>query len=279
MWGNVFVFVEGRIKETWVHLISDLLLILDLIHTVLYNYEEHGSKNHPGGIMDFRAENKSVQFYAVPQNTPKCLVFLLNLYLKRLPKYAFENNLLYLRPKPKCPSDPDIPWYEDKPVGRNSLNFMMKDMSAEVGISSKTNHSLRATGATNLFHANVPERIIQKTTGHKSLEALRCYERVSEDQHKSVSQVLMLNSSYTPPAHQAQASVQGENIPAVEETRQKSLTVHARPDYGMLSKVLGDMTNCSIGHITVNVNPTIYIKKTEKEIEDEFDALAKYVQL
>ena len=248
MWGNVFVFVEGRSKETWVHLISDLLLILDLIHTVLYNYEEHGSKNHPGGIMDFRAENKSVQFYAVPQNTPKCLVFLLNLYLKRLPKYAFKNNLLYLRPKPKCPSDPDIPWYEDKPVGRNSLNFMMKDMSAEVGISSKTNHSLRATGATNLFHANVPERIIQKTTGHKSLEALRCYERVSEDQHKSVSQVLMLNSSYTPPAHQAQASVQGENIPAVEETRQKSLTVHARPDYGMLSKVLGDMTNCCIGH-------------------------------
>ena len=59
-------------------------------------YEEHGSKNHLGGITDFRAENKSAKCYAVPQNTPKCLVFLLNLYMKRLPKYAFENDLLYL---------------------------------------------------------------------------------------------------------------------------------------------------------------------------------------
>ena len=80
--------------------------------------------------------------------------------MKRLPKYAFENDLLYLRPKLKCPSDPDVPWYEEKSVGKNSLASLMKDMSAEAGISIKTKHSLRATGASNLFHANVPERII-----------------------------------------------------------------------------------------------------------------------
>ena len=45
MWGNVFVFVEGRSNETWVHLISDFLLILDLIHTVLYMHKEDRERN------------------------------------------------------------------------------------------------------------------------------------------------------------------------------------------------------------------------------------------
>ena len=250
-------------------------------------YEEHGSKNHPGGLKDFRVENKSVKCYAVPQNTPKCLVFLLNLYMKHLPKYALENDVLYLRPKLKCPADPDVPWYEEKPVGKNTLSSMMKNMSVEAGISSKTNHSLRATGASTLFQANVPERIIQKTTGHRSVEALHTYEQVSEDQYKSVSKVLMSNTSFknqalvetAPQAHQAEAKVQAENL-SVVETRKKNLAVHAKLDSGMcLSRVLGDMTNCSIGSITVNVNPVICVKKTDKEIEEEFDGLARDVQL
>ena len=37
----------------------------------------------------------------------------------------------------------------------------------------KTNHSLRATAASELFCANVPEKLIQERTGHKSLQALR----------------------------------------------------------------------------------------------------------
>ena len=61
------------------------------------------------------------------------------------------------------------------PVGRNMLDTMMKNMGAEAGVVGKTNHSLRATGATCLFHANVPERSIQARTGHKSVEALRTY--------------------------------------------------------------------------------------------------------
>ena len=53
---------------------------------------------------------------------------------------------------------------------------MVKDMFAEVGIAGKTNHSLRATGATNLYTANVPEKMIQQCTGHRLLKALRTYE-------------------------------------------------------------------------------------------------------
>ena len=81
-------------------------------------YVEHGSKNRPGGLKDLRVENKEVTHYAVPENAPQCLVFLLNLYMKKLPKYAFESDILYLRPKRSTPEAPDIPWYEEAPVGK-----------------------------------------------------------------------------------------------------------------------------------------------------------------
>ena len=67
-------------------------------------------------------------------------------------------------------------------------------MFQEVGIDGKTNHSLQATGATRLFEANVPEKLIKERTGHNSLDALRLYERTSSEQQKSVSN-LMCSSS------------------------------------------------------------------------------------
>ena len=41
-----------------------------------------------------------------------------------------------------------------------------------------------------MFAAGVPERIIQSRTGHSLLEALRKYERVTEDLEKAVSRIL-----------------------------------------------------------------------------------------
>ena len=43
-------------------------------------------------------------------------------------------------------------------VGEHKLGGMVKDMFTEVGISGKSDHSLRATGASMLFQANVPEK-------------------------------------------------------------------------------------------------------------------------
>ena len=51
------------------------------------------------------------------------------------------------------------------------------NMCSEAEISgNKTNHSLRATAATEMFRRGVPEKLIQERTGHRSLEALRSYE-------------------------------------------------------------------------------------------------------
>ena len=53
-----------------------------------------------------------------------------------------------------------------------------------------TNHSLRATSATQMFDMGIPEKVIQERMGHKSLEALRTYERMNSRQHETVSHLL-----------------------------------------------------------------------------------------
>ena len=64
-------------------------------------------------------------------------------------------------------------------------------MCHEAGITGrKTNHGLRATGASELFAAGVPEKIIKERTGHRFLDALHVYEHSTSTQHQAVSTIL-----------------------------------------------------------------------------------------
>ena len=51
---------------------------------------------------------------------------------------------------------------------RNYLGNLVKTVCAQAGIHGKTNHSLRATGATRLFAANVPEKLIAEPSQYNS---------------------------------------------------------------------------------------------------------------
>ena len=64
---------------------------------------------------------------------------------------------------------------------------MLKEICGQAGIQGKTNHSLRAS---EMFKAGVPEKIIQECTGHRSVKALRMYERTTSSQHIAVSRIL-----------------------------------------------------------------------------------------
>ena len=61
----------------------------------------------------------------------------------------------------------------------------------------KTNHSLRATAATELYQADVPEKLIQERTGLRSLKALRVYEHTTIHQQQAVSSLLSSTKSHT----------------------------------------------------------------------------------
>ena len=211
-----------------------------------YNYTEHGSKNRSGGLAQLHVENKSVPCYSLPDMVPQCLVFLLDLYLSKLPPFSFKDDILYCRPKFKIPADDHSAWYDPVAVGKNSLGSFVKDMCKEAGLPLKTNHSLRTTGATVMFQSHVPEKIIQNTTGHRSLDGLRKYEHISAEQHHAVSRVMM---SSTPTTYEEQRQATEEkNVCNVEISKTQSQATGSD-----VRRLFGDLTNCSIGNITINI--------------------------
>ena len=139
-------------------------------------------------------ENKVVPTFSNPNSGKRCHVQ----YFSKLPNEARIKDYFYALPLPTVPSDSHKPWFCAVPIGKNFLSTMLKDMCQEAGIEGhKTNHSLRATGASELFEAGVPEKIIKERTGHRSLEALRVYEHTSTEQQQAVSAVLSAEKKTT----------------------------------------------------------------------------------
>ena len=162
-----------------------------------YVYYENVSKNCNGSFRKLHVKSKVVPLYSVPEAGERCPVKILDKYISRLPQDALLEDIFYLRPLEKFSEEGNKPWYTCVPLGKNTLQAMVKNMCTEAGIQgNKTNHSLRATGATELFKRGVPEKIVQERTGHRSLEALRTYERSSIEQHRAVSAILSTNRQH-----------------------------------------------------------------------------------
>ena len=103
-----------------------------------------------------------MQSYAEAEE--RCHVCILDLYLSKLLKDAFETDNLYICPLTALLANPLGPWFSTVPV-----RTMVSQMCGDAGVKGhKTNCSLRATTASELFHANVPEKIIiiQERPGH-----------------------------------------------------------------------------------------------------------------
>ena len=148
-----------------------------------YEYTENGSKNRTGGFYQLGIDNKSVPMFKNVHAGERCLVSLLDLYLSKLPQAAIDKDIFYCKPLERF--DKDSHWYSQQPRGKHTLANMVKNMFTEAGVDGAfTNHSLRATGATDLFQAGVPEKLIQEFTRHHSIKALRQYERVDVTQKR-----------------------------------------------------------------------------------------------
>ena len=155
-------------------------------------YTENGSKNRSGTYKDNAGQNKVVKHYSNEALGKKCYIFVLWFYLKKLPPKIVKDSssTFYWKPKDVTPMCDEVPWFTLQVLGRNTLGSMVKKMFEQIGVEGKTNHSLRATGATRLFKAKVPEKLIKERTGHRSVDSLRLYEHTSVMQQKSVSAVI-----------------------------------------------------------------------------------------
>ena len=164
-------------------------------------YTEHGSKNRPGGCHQLNLENKVVIQYARPELGVRCHVYLLQLYLSKLPQSAFEQDIFYMKAKKTIPDSLGEPWYAETPVGHNMLDKFLKTMliDANVNAEKRSNHNLRATAISRMYEKNVPEKLIMERSGHLSREGVNSYEHTTSAQQKAVCSTLSTGPSYGHP--------------------------------------------------------------------------------
>ena len=206
-----------------------------------YIYHEFVSKNRQGTFRQLYLANKEVPIYACPTAGDRCHVRLLDLYLQKLPSEAIEKDVFYVRPLDKIPSDPLSPWYTSVPISRNTLDKKVNVMCRNAGLEGhKTNHSLRATGATEMYRGNVPEKLIQERTGHRSLTSLRVYERSTDEQHRAVSS--LLSSAKETIFHQ-------QHSLAVKQSNQSHVDIQPVAVSGSVNFSFQNLTGCTINII------------------------------
>ena len=120
---------------------------------------------------------------------------------------------------------------------------MLKEMCRDAGIAGNyTNHSLHAYGATTSFQAGCSENLILQRTGHRSLEALRQYERTSQSQLLGVSDVMA-----------GVKSTQQKQSMSSTVTKKSSLVVNTSPTIALSGC---NFTGCSVNFVGDAVGQT-----------------------
>lgn len=117
-------------------------------------------------------------------DSEKCPV---KIYLKYLSLLNPKCDRLWQLPKH---NNQDITWYHNVPLGHNKLMCFMKNISERCHLSTiYTNHSLRVTAISTLGD-KFSETEIASISGHKSLQSLSIYKRISEAKKQQMSETL-----------------------------------------------------------------------------------------
>ena len=147
---------------------------------------DEASKNHPGGLNDVQSQEKEARMYQTEDENDGSKA--LELYLAKINPNC---TAFFQYPKRNFNYEDEV-WYENKQIGVNSLDNMMKAISKEAGLSKVyTNHSVRATAITLWSNAGVENRHIMAISGHKNPQSLVHYNsRPSTSQLHNCSRVL-----------------------------------------------------------------------------------------
>ena len=140
-------------------------------------------KNHTG--LNPKIKDPKKVMYA--EDNADCPVRALDKYLTKL-----NPNCDAFFQRPKVKKIPDGCWYDNVPVGKNTLAGKVAKISQAAGCSENyTNHCLRATATTVLSHAGVSPTDICSVTGHSSVESLKHYVAgPSMEQRANMSHIL-----------------------------------------------------------------------------------------
>ena len=133
-----------------------------------------------GGAAGSGKKSRTVLQYRSPSAGRRCHVYLLDLYVSKLPPDAATKDVFYLTPV-KIPLDPHNPWFSNVPLGWNKLDRFVKTMFAEAGVQGKTNRSLQPPDTTT---QGTGEEALQAHADHRTSDAHRVHESASVGQHK-----------------------------------------------------------------------------------------------
>ena len=102
-------------------------------------------------------------------------------------------NVMYLQPLPKPRKGV---WFLPKAVGHNVLSQAVRRVMEKGGVSGHfTNHSLCRTCATRLYNSGMDEQRIMSVTGHRSVNAVRVYKEMSDEQQQEISYTIQAKNS------------------------------------------------------------------------------------
>lgn len=98
---------------------------------------------------------------------------------------------MWQRAKDKYNSQSTV-WYDNSPLGKNTLGQMMQNISGTAGLSFMyTNHCIRATCITLLDNSGCEARHIMGVSGHKSESSIKHYaSRLSEQKKRDISSTI-----------------------------------------------------------------------------------------
>ena len=208
----------------------------------IVEYKEHGSKNRPGGRHQLNLDNKTVVQYAT-NDGERCHVYLLRLYISKLPESAIQRDIFYMKPKQAIPARASDPWYTNQPMGHNSLETFLKDILKAAGIdcTNKSNHSLRATSISRMYRKDVPDKLIMERSGHLSKEGLMSYQRSTAQQEKAVCAALL-----PPTAFKSEFKTELQHDQDVEHSTKELKGKDGVPEELMKQLAFSNLSNCTL---------------------------------
>ena len=115
--------------------------------------------------------------------------------------------------------DSDI-WFQPRKIGPNPLASFMSRVSHDADLSrTYTNHSIRVTGTILLGRCNYSSKQIMSVTGHRSVNSLSVYQKVSENEK------LMMGMSHTCYLQAGEINpIQKENVqPQIQQVNEHAL--------------------------------------------------------
>ena len=178
-------------------------------------------KNNQGGINQNNFKGRTAILPPDIDNTINTSVRDLDTYFALRPQGCVDSLYLAINEKGK-----DKNWFKKSALGINQLRGLFKRMCESANIKNDdahlTNHSLRATIATRMYQNGAHEQIIQQTTGHKSVCALRGYQKSTKKMR--IDAALLGHTRSLSPLRKSSENIEKFSPQGVEIVSEEELT-------------------------------------------------------